>query len=162
MSPARSSSATPPSSASAAIASATASASTRPAMPMRTSPTARRSSAASCGRRAWTAAAEGLLGRDREAVFVDRAQITQATALFKEGRREFCGATLVSLNKLDGNRTLPQPGTFPTLFRSQDHDAMGFIMRRYGSVRLAQNLNEFNAPGRALMAEGLYADRPVR
>jgi hypothetical protein len=110
----------------------------------------------------WTAAAEGLLGRDREAVFVDRAQIVQATALFKEGRREFRGATLVSLNKLDGNRTLPQPGTFPTLFRSQDHDAMGFIMRRYGSVRLAQNLNEFNAPGRAIMKDGLYDDGLVR
>src|SRR5262249_59049481 len=40
----------------------------------------------------WTAAAEGLLGRDREAVFVDRAHIGQATALFKEGRREFRGA----------------------------------------------------------------------
>jgi hypothetical protein len=110
----------------------------------------------------WTGAAEGLLGRDREAVFVDRAQIMQATALFKEGRREFRGATLVSLNKLDGNRTLPQPGTFPTLFRSQDHDAMGFIMRRYGSVRLAQNLNEFNAPGRAIMKDGLYDDGLVR
>jgi uncharacterized protein YPO0396 len=110
----------------------------------------------------WTAAAEGLLGRDREAVFVDRAHIAQATALFKEGRREFRGATLVSLNKLEGNRTPPTPGTFPSLFRAQDHDALAFIMRRYGSVRLAHNLNEFNAPGRALMKDGLYDDGIVR
>src|SRR5262245_31277822 len=110
----------------------------------------------------WTAAAEGLLGRDREAVFVDRTHIAQATALFKEGRREFRGATLVSLNKLEGNRTPPTPGTFPSLFRANDHDTLAFIMRRYGSVRLAKNLDEFNAPGRALMKDGLYDDGIVR
>src|SRR5215475_6860454 len=110
----------------------------------------------------WTAAAEGLLGRDREAIFVDRAHIAQATALFKEGRREFRGATLVSLNKLEGNRTPPTPGTFPSLFRAHDHDALAFIMKRYGSVRLARDLNEFNAPGRALMKDGLYDDGLVR
>src|SRR5450432_3547296 len=57
---------------------------------------------------AWTAAAEGLLGRDREAVFVDRSDIGRATALFKDGRREFRGASLVSLNKLDVLRGHPQ------------------------------------------------------
>jgi Putative exonuclease SbcCD, C subunit/P-loop containing region of AAA domain len=110
----------------------------------------------------WTAAAEGLLGRDREAVFVDRPQISLATTIFKDGRREFRGASLVSLNKLDVLRTEPQPGTFPALFRSQDPDAMAFIMRRYGSVRLAQTLGEFNQPGRAIMKDGLYDDRLVR
>src|SRR5262249_12248885 len=110
----------------------------------------------------WTSAAEGLLGRDREAIFVDRAHIAQATALFKEGRREFRGATLVSLNKLENNRTPPQPGTFPTLFRSDDPDALAFIMRRYGPVRLALTLNAFNAPGRAIMKDGLYDDGLVR
>lgn len=110
----------------------------------------------------WTAAAEGLLGRDREAVFVDRPQIAQATALFKEGRREFRGAALVSLNKLDAYRTPPLPGTFPSIFRSFDPDAMAFIMRRYGSVRLANTLSELNEPGRAIMKDGLYDDGLVR
>ncbi|WP_235999862.1 hypothetical protein [Bradyrhizobium uaiense] len=32
----------------------------------------------------WVGAAEALLGRDREAVFVDRADISAATAMFKE------------------------------------------------------------------------------
>ncbi len=110
----------------------------------------------------WTAAAEGLLGRDREAVFVDRAHIAQATAVFKEGRREFRGAALVSLNKLEAHRTQPQAGTFPSIFRALDPDAMAFIMRRYGSVRLANSLNEFNEPGRAIMKDGLYDDGLVR
>src|SRR5262249_56374956 len=47
-------------------------------------------------------------------------------------------------------------------FRAQDHDALAFIMRRYGSVRLARDLNEFNAPGRAIMKDGLYDDGLVR
>ena len=110
----------------------------------------------------WTAAAEGLLGRDREAVFVDRIDISKATAIFKEGRRDFRGASLVSLNKLEAFRIGPQRGTFPSIFRSQDTDAMSFIIRRYGTVRLADTLSEFNAPGRAIMKDGLYDDGLVR
>ncbi|MBV9564850.1 MAG: hypothetical protein JOY90_31050, partial [Bradyrhizobium sp.] len=110
----------------------------------------------------WTAAAEGLLGRDREAIFVDRNDIARATALFKEGRREFRGASLVSLNKLDPLRPPPLPGTFPSLFKSDDADAMAFIARRHGSVRLAETLDQFNLPGRALMKDGLYDDGLVR
>ncbi len=111
---------------------------------------------------AWTAAAEALLGRDREAVFVDRSDIAAATVIFKEGRREFPRASLVSLNKLEQFRTLPQPGTFPSIFQSDDPDAMSFIMRRHGNVRLAETLAEFNAPGRAIMKDGLYDDGLVR
>lgn len=110
----------------------------------------------------WTAAAEGLLGRDREAVFVDRSDIADATVIFKEGRRDFRGASLVSLNKLEAFRTAPVRGTFPSIFRSQDFDAMSFIMRRYGSVRLASTIAEFNAPGRAIMKDALYDDGLVR
>lgn len=112
--------------------------------------------------REWTAAAEGLLGRDREAVFVDRTDIANATVIFKEGRRDFRGASLVSLNKLESHRAPPQRGTFPSIFRSEDQDAMSFIMRRYGSVRLANTLGEFNATGRAIMKDGLYDDGLVR
>jgi hypothetical protein len=111
---------------------------------------------------AWTAAAEGLLGRDREAVFVDRPDIARATVLFKEGRREFRGASLVSLNKLDPLKAPPLPGTFPSLFKSDDADALAFIIRRHGSVRLADTLDQFNEPGRAIMRDGLYDDGLVR
>lgn len=110
----------------------------------------------------WTAAAEALLGRDREAVFVDRADIGAATVIFKEGRREFPRASLVSLNKLEQFRTPPQPGTFPSIFRSDDLDAMSFIMRRHANVRLAETLSDFNLPGRAIMKDGLYDDGLVR
>lgn len=110
----------------------------------------------------WTAAAEALLGRDREAVFVERDNIRDATALFREGRREFRGASLVSLNKLAEFRDNPQAGTFPALFRTDDADARAFLQRRYGNVRLALTLDEFNQPGRALMQDGLYDDGLVR
>jgi hypothetical protein len=39
---------------------------------------------------------------------------------------------------------------------------MAFIIRRYGSVRLAETLNQFNEPGRAIMKDGLYDDGLVR
>ncbi|MCC8978094.1 SbcC/MukB-like Walker B domain-containing protein [Bradyrhizobium acaciae] len=110
----------------------------------------------------WVGAAEALLGRDREAVFVDRADISAATAMFKEGRREFRHASLVSLNKLEQFRAKPERGSFPSIFRSQDPDAMAFIMRRYGTVRLADTLDQFNRPGRAIMKDGLYDDGLVR
>jgi energy-coupling factor transporter ATP-binding protein EcfA2 len=110
----------------------------------------------------WTGAAEALLGRDREAVFVDREDLGSATAIFKEERREFPRAALVSLNKLEPSRIALQPGTFPTILRSQDQDAMAFISRRYGSVRLADTLAQFSAPGRAIMKDGLYDDGLVR
>ncbi|MCC8949700.1 AAA family ATPase [Bradyrhizobium sp. Arg62] len=110
----------------------------------------------------WTAAAEGLLGRDREAVFVDRPDIARATALFKEGRREFRRASLVSLNKLDPNGPGPRAGTFPALFKSDDRDAIAFIIRRHGTVRLADTIAQFNEPGRAIMKDGLYDDGLVR
>jgi Putative exonuclease SbcCD, C subunit/P-loop containing region of AAA domain/SMC proteins Flexible Hinge Domain len=110
----------------------------------------------------WTVAAEGLLGRDRDAVFVDRSQIAEATRIFKEGRRDFHRAALVSLNKLERFRDPPAPGTFPTIFRAQDDDAMAFIMRRYGTVRLAETMAEFERPGRAVMKDGLYDDGLIR
>lgn len=110
----------------------------------------------------WTPAAEALLGRDREAIFVDRSRIQDATSLFRDGRREFRGASLVSLNKLEAFREAPRSETFPSLFRTDDLDAMAFLQRRYGNVRLAGTLDEFNLPGRAIMRDGLYDDGLVR
>ncbi len=69
---------------------------------------------------------------------------------------------MVSLNKLDALRGPPQPGTFPSLFRTDDADALAFIVRRHGSVRLAATIAQFDEPGRALMKDGLYDDGLVR
>lgn len=110
----------------------------------------------------WTPAAEALLGRDREAIFVERSRIRDATSLFRDGRREFRGASLVSLNKLEAFRAAPMSGMFPSLFKTDDLDAMAFLQRRYGNVRLAGTLDEFNLPGRAIMRDGLYDDGLVR
>ena len=88
--------------------------------------------------------------------------IGRATALFKDGRREFRGASLVSLHKLDRSKANPQAGTFPSLFKSEDADALAFIARRHGLVRLADTIVQFNEPGRAIMRDGLYDDGLVR
>lgn len=110
----------------------------------------------------WIPAAEALLARDREAIFVRRDEIDAATRLFKENWREFRRASLVSLNKLEPFREAPKPETLPAIFRSEDRDAMAFLQRRYGNVRLAETLDLFNLPGRALMKDGLYDDGLVR
>ncbi|TIM11731.1 SbcC/MukB-like Walker B domain-containing protein [Mesorhizobium sp.] len=110
----------------------------------------------------WAQAAEGLLGRDREAIFVDRDHIHGATAILRENRRELRQASLVSLNKLERYQDPAQAGWFPSLFRSDDKDALAFLQRRYGNVRLARTMDGFNQPGRALMADGLYDDGLVR
>jgi energy-coupling factor transporter ATP-binding protein EcfA2 len=110
----------------------------------------------------WTSAIEGLLGRDREAILVDRYDIARATALFKARRREFRGASLVSLNKIRDTGEMARPGHLPSLIRSEDRDAMLFVLRRYGNVRLAHDMAAFEADGRALMQDGLYDDGLAR
>lgn len=111
---------------------------------------------------AWTAAVEGLLGRDRESILVDRGDIGQATALFKSRRRDFRGASLVSLNKLRDTAERPRAGYLPSVIHTDDRDAMLFVARRYGNVRLARDMAEFEADGRALMQDGLYDDGLAR
>ncbi|RUU70492.1 hypothetical protein EOD04_06550 [Mesorhizobium sp. M2C.T.Ca.TU.009.01.2.1] len=110
----------------------------------------------------WGQAAEGLLGRDREAIFVDRDHIHTATTILRENRRDLRQASLVSLNKLERYKDPVESGWFPSLFRSDDQDAVAFLQRRYGNVRLARTMEEFNQPGRALMADGLYDDGLLR
>lgn len=111
---------------------------------------------------AWTAAAEGLLGRAREVVFVERSDMRTATELFRAHRREFPRAQLVSVAKLERFRDPPSPGTFASLFVSEDADAIAFLQSRYGNIRLAETLEAFDRPGRALMKDGFYDDGLVR
>ncbi len=68
----------------------------------------------------------------------------------------------MSLNKLVESTEPSLPGMFPSVFRSDHPDARAFLQRRYGKVRLASTLDEFNYPGRALMQDGLYDDGLVR
>jgi hypothetical protein len=81
---------------------------------------------------------------------------------YPRSRARTSGASLVSLNELDPLKAAPQPGTFPSLFKSEDADALAFIARRHGSVRLADTIVQFNEPGRAIMRDGLYDDGLVR
>jgi len=111
---------------------------------------------------AWASAIEGLLGRDREIILVDRSDIGRATEMFKARRREFRGASLVSLNKIRDTGEAAREGYLPSLIRTDDRDAMLFVLRRYGTVRLAVDMRQFEAEGRALMQDGLYDDGLAR
>ncbi len=111
---------------------------------------------------AWTMAIEGLLGRDREIVLVDREHIREATAIYKARRRDFRGASLASLHKIEETGEQPRPGYLPSLIRTDDRDAMLFVLRRYGSVRLALDMQQFEGERRTLMQDGLYDDGLAR
>lgn len=110
----------------------------------------------------WTAAVEGLLGRDRETILVDRSDLSRATAIFKANRRDFRGASLVSLNKIKETGEQPRTGFLPSIIRTADRDAMLFVLRRHGTVRLAYDMVQFEQDGRALMRDGLYDDGLAR
>lgn len=112
--------------------------------------------------REWTLAAEGLLGRDREAIFVDERHVREATRIAREVKSQFREASLVSVHKLKRFSDQPTWGTFPSIFESDHADAMRFIRQRHDGVRLAMTPDEFEQPGRAIMQDGYYDDGLVR
>lgn len=112
--------------------------------------------------REWTIAAEGLLGRDREAIFVSRHHVERATRIARGSKAQCRSASLVSLNKLRRVGIRPVPGTFPAIFESDDEDAIAFVVQRHESVTLASTVEEFERPGRTIMQDGYYDDGLVR
>ena len=110
----------------------------------------------------WTLAAEGLLGRDREAIFVDEQHVREATRIARSVRSQFKEASLVSVHKLKRFSDRPVWGTFPSIFETEHAEAMRFIRQRHDGVRLAMTPEEFEQPGRAIMQDGYYDDGLVR
>jgi len=111
---------------------------------------------------AWIAAAEGLLGRDREGCFRRPVRHRPRYGTFQKTDDASSEGLPWSVEQARRASGTPQSGTFPSLFKTDDADALAFIVRRHGSVRLAETMAEFNDPGRALMKDGLYDDGLVR
>lgn len=106
----------------------------------------------------WRDAVEALLGRDREAVLVDDADVDEAIRHLQSSRRRLRGCRIVNTRKIDTSQTRPEPGTLASVLASDDSAAMAFVIRRIGNVRLAETLHDLHRPGRAIMRDGTYDD----
>lgn len=109
-------------------------------------------------RQEWKAAAEGLLGADREAIFVDREHFAEADRILRTETGAFRRATLVSMPKISDTPGPIAPNSFASLFSSEQSVAIVYVQRRHGEVRLSDSVEDFNKPGRALMRDGFYDD----
>ncbi|ESX83497.1 hypothetical protein [Mesorhizobium sp. LNJC405B00] len=85
----------------------------------------------------WREAAEGLLGRDREAILVEPEHASRAVEILRSGRDSFRGCRVVNTRRLTEQRSGFETGSLATVFASEDPLAMAFIRFRTGQVRLA-------------------------
>ncbi len=106
----------------------------------------------------WRDAAEALLGRDREAVLVDAGQVDTAIRHLQANRRRFRGCRVINTRKIDTSRCDPDSGSLAAVLASDDPAVMAFVIRRIGSVRCAETLEDLHRPGRAVMRDGTYDD----
>ncbi|HUB48972.1 MAG TPA: ATP-binding protein, partial [Acetobacteraceae bacterium] len=106
----------------------------------------------------WRHAAEALLGRDREAILVDGPFVDDAIRHLQRNRQRFRGCRIVNTRKLDPAAAVPEAGYLASVLRSDDKLAMAFVIRRIGTVRLAETIQDLHRPGRAIMRDGTYDD----
>jgi uncharacterized protein YPO0396 len=105
----------------------------------------------------WRLALEVLLGRDREAILVDREHVERAIGHLQTNRRDYRGCRIANSRKLDVGGEA-RPGTLASVVRSGDALALAFVLRRIGTVRLAETVEDLHAEGRAVMRDGTYDD----
>ena len=95
----------------------------------------------------WRAAAEALLGRDREAILVDPEHAPRAVSILRGSRDTYRGCRIANTRRLAELPRDPVAGTLASVLRSDDPLAMAFIVFRAGTVALAD-------PGRHCSAAG--------
>jgi energy-coupling factor transporter ATP-binding protein EcfA2 len=105
----------------------------------------------------WRLALEVLLGRDREAILVEREHVEAAIRFLQDNRREYRGCRVANSRKLTPGGEA-RAGTLASMVRSKDPLAMAFVLRRLGNVRLADTIADLHAEGRAVMRDGTYDD----
>jgi uncharacterized protein YPO0396 len=109
----------------------------------------------------WAQAAEGFLGRDREAILVDAEHAERAIRILGDRRREFPGVRIANTRKLEGMPSTPHPGTLASVFGSENKLAMALVVFRAGNVNLAQSHADLNKQGRWIMRDGTYDDSVI-
>ncbi|MDK4705023.1 SbcC/MukB-like Walker B domain-containing protein [Rhizobium sp. CNPSo 4062] len=106
----------------------------------------------------WRAAAESLLGRDRETVIVDPEHAYRATEILRRGRGDYPGCRVANTRKLQSRSNISESGTLASVINSDDPLVMAFVVFRVGNVRLAASQEELLSGGRAVMVDGAYHD----
>jgi energy-coupling factor transporter ATP-binding protein EcfA2 len=104
----------------------------------------------------WRAAAEALLGRDREAILVDPEHASQAISILRGSRDAFGGCRVANTRRLADMPRNADAGTLASVLGSEDPLAMAFIVYRTGNIQLAETQDELLAGGRAIMRDGAY------
>jgi len=104
----------------------------------------------------WRAAAEALLGRDREAILVDPEHAARAVSILRGGRDTYRGCRVANTRRLADLPRDPVAGTLASVLRSEDPLAVAFIVFRAGNVALADTEEELLGGGRAIMRDGAY------
>lgn len=109
----------------------------------------------------WRAAAEGLLGKDRQAIFVDPDQADEAVRLHRSDRRRFGWARVANTRKMRGmaaDKKRAEPNSLASILKTDDPMVADYIAFRVGGVRLAHSQEELHERGRAIMQDGTYDD----
>lgn len=109
----------------------------------------------------WRGAAEGYLGKYREAIFVDIKDNEEARRLLKENRRKFPQALLANVRKMSERKAVIEHGTLASVLSTDDPIISAFVEFRTGRVKLAVDASDFAKPGNWITAEGLYDDGSV-
>ena len=86
----------------------------------------------------WAMALEMLLGAQREALLVPRAQVTEAFRLLYENRRAFHGCRLVDTRKTATWRQQVAQNSIANVIDTPDADARVFIERQVGRFSMAE------------------------
>jgi hypothetical protein len=106
----------------------------------------------------WRDAAEVLLGRFREAIYVAPEHTEQATELLRKERSRYRFVRIVFRQKLDESRHIPSVGTLAAMIRSKSNVAMAYVVARVGNVRLGYRVEHLRQPGRVVLADCTYND----
>jgi hypothetical protein len=106
----------------------------------------------------WRDAAEVLLGRFREAIYVAPEHTEEATDLLRRERQRYRFVRVVYRQKLDESRHIPSPGTLAAIIRGKTNVAMAYIVARIGNVRLGYRVEDLRQQGRVVLADCTYND----
>jgi len=106
----------------------------------------------------WRDAVEGLLGWDREAIFVSKEDHRRAIEILRNNRRELRHCRVANVSKLDINKCSTHSGTLASVLASEDKEVMAFVIYRIGNVYLANRQDDLKRKGRVIMPDGTYDD----
>ncbi len=102
----------------------------------------------------WAYALESLLGPNREALLVDRDQMSEAYEYLYRNRNRFHGCRLVNVRKTRGQGERAVAGSIAGIVRTGDSDARAFIDSLVGHYARAEDEHDLQRHQHAIMRNG--------